>query len=342
MDIGRRLECRAGNFRPAAGNLGKKMSLFMKLRTYLRRFVRAVSSRNRAARFAIARAALAPVTRTLDRFLAVFVETDKTFERIPQCVFICSPPRSGSTVIYQVLSRVLKCSYVTNLHQMFPSTAQLFFKHLSGMFSSPKGLSSYYGHTAEMLNVNEGNGLADYWFKSRDPEELRMRFLRTVRWLTGDADLPVIIKNVGAYDKLATLAEAVPELVFLRINRDSKQVVESELKAFYELGYFNPMPEGLRQIDWDDPVKFSVEQIMAMEKTLDSQMGLVPSSQVINVSYESFCAQPEVEIAVLAKRIGVEPCWRNFEEKLTASCSGKVSEEDSARISELLRETGNA
>lgn len=302
----------------------------------IRRLLSALTSSHPAARWAIARQAVTPVSSLIDQAISLSTPQYDPLAVEPRWVLLCSPPRSGSTVLYQSVTRVLDCAYVTNLHQMLPRTAHRLLRNIPRLFSSPKGLKSYYGHTKELLNVNEGNWLVDYWFQTNGVESVRRRFLNTMQWLTGGGNKVVIIKNVGIYYRIADLYEAVPELLIVRIQRETKQVIESELKGFHELGYFNPIPAELKNVPIDDPVKFAVTQISTVERILDEQLKHIPSSRLFNWSYERFCESPEDVMEPLARKIRITPDWSNLPEELRISESQKVSPEESNQIEKLL------
>jgi len=149
----------------------------------------------------------------------------------------------------------------------------------------------------------------------------------------------VIIKNVGAYDRLANLSLSVPELIFVRIRRNRQQVVESELKAFHDLGYFNPIPKELNGLEWTNPAYFAVQQITAMERVLDEQLSRVPPSRVIEISYERFCTRPEAELAELAELIQVSPDWNLLKVPLKAPTSPRVDTAEALHIKSLLQKS---
>lgn len=312
------------------------MSTLNRISINFNRLVRALQSGSGAARWSIFRMAIRPLTLGLDFVLAGILRLDRPQTSTQRFVLICSPPRSGSTVIYQVLTRVFRCGYVSNLHQLFPRRASILLRRFGFLFRAPRGLSSYYGHTREMLNVNEGNALVDYWFRSGEVNEIRERFLDTMTWISGGDAIPVLVKNVGAYNRLELLSTAVPELVFVRITRDRQQVVESELRAFRELGYFSPIPDELRNRNWDDPVEFAVRQINAIERAIESQLESVPEKNLANISYDQFCQRPAEIIDELSQNLGIEADISLLKDSLHASYSTKVSPAERDRITELL------
>jgi hypothetical protein len=157
-----------------------------------------------------------------------------------------------------------------------------------------------------------------------------------MKWL-GDGTQPVIIKNVCVYNQIGRLLEAVPDLAIIRIRRDPQQVVESELKGFYELGYFNPLPETMKGESFSDPVAFAVRQILGIEEVLDRQLENVHPGRYFQWSYEEFCENPSEVMAPFCRYLKRDPDWNLLEECLQASSSSRVSEVDARRIAILLK-----
>lgn len=299
----------------------------------------ALFSKSNAGRWALCRKLLSPFCRLIDLTLYLGLNHSRSeVQQLPQVVLLCSPPRSGSTVIYQTVCRSLDCDYITNLHQLFPRTGSRLKSFLNSRkaVTAPKTLSSYYGHTKELSDVNEGNEFIDYWFKTNDKQGIRSRFIETIRWLNDSNEKPVIIKNVGVYDRIDDLFAAVPELIVIKIQRERQQVVESELKGFYELGYFNPIPKKMVGMIITNPAEYAVMQILEMEKVIDKQLASIPQSKTYIWNYDKFCLNPSLFIAPLAKQLRSTFQNGDISKGLRVSKSIKVSKEDSLYIEKLL------
>ncbi len=313
------------------------MSLLLKLKTHTKRFKSALLSNNPAAHYALIRSAILPFCRLLDTVLSLFSREDKDPFSLPTVILLCSPPRSGSTVLFQVITRALDCSYVTNLHQLFPHSARALLSYLGKYLDTPRELSSYYGHTKELMNVNEGNHLVDYWFKSMDTRSIRQRFIKSIRKIDSEKKPVIVLKNVKVYDRIFLLHQAVPELIFISIDRNTSQVVQSELKAFYELGYVNPIPDEIKNVSSEDAVNYVVKQIVSMKTTMQSQLRKIPGRQVVYWNYEQFCKQPRECLEQISQRTQTDSNWSKLNIDLYPSSSQKVSDEERDRIEKLLK-----
>ena len=133
---------------------------------------------------------------------------------------------------------------------------------------------------------------------------------------------------------------AVPEILFVRVKRDRRKVVESVLCAFNELGYFHPLPSSLQSKKINDPIEFACAQIDEIEKKLDEQFCKLKPIYRFTIQYEEFCKNPYDFIYKLAYE------YLNFSEgtvlkssaldKLKASGGHKVSETERKKINSII------
>ena len=277
---------------------------------------------------------LRPILNLVDFFASSFISNQR--ESSLKFVLICAPPRSGSTFIYQVISQILNSIYFSNLHQLFPRLAsKVFFKKINNI--NLKIYRNYYGYTKELRGVNEGNSLINYWFKTNERSDIRRRFLETMNWLGNKKKSHIIIKNVGIYDRLFDLYQAVPEIVIVNVSRNPQQIIESTLKAFYELGYFNPIPKNMQNRSFDNPSKFAVDQFINISKILENQLKKIPNKNIINLPYEEFCKNPNFYIELIAEKLQIAPNLDLINNiSLKASQTKKVSDIDSQKIKSYL------
>lgn len=306
------------------------------------RFIGAVRSGSNAARLGMLIKAMRPFTRLADKAIYLgFKRNDDDEAEMPPCLMIISPPRSGSTIIYQVITRVIPCVYISNLHALFPNHASpyLFKNNISG--SNLFGFHNYYGHTSSIYDVNEGNEFVKAIIHGNpDNELIRSRFLEFAKMMQGTQERPLIFKNIQAYSHVAHLHQAVPELIFLRIKRDPEQVIQSVVHAYHELGMFNPVPKNLINSDINNPVEFAVRQILEIERTIDYQMNQIEKSTRLEWWYEDFCSDPWSMLGNLVKnylKMDVSRLKDNAVPELKVSNRIKVTGEEATHISELLQ-----
>ena len=313
------------------------------LASQLKRLKGALSSGNPAARLGIFVKAVSPFGHLLDKIICgMLPQNGLRDNKIPTCLMIVSPPRSGSTIIYQVLTRVIPCVYISNLHEISPNFASYYLQKKKLFGENLSGFNNYYGYTSSINDVNEGNELVDSIFKDNaDKNLVRKRFIKFVKMMRATRKQPLIFKNVRNYNNILRLHEVVPEIIFLRVKRNTEQVIQSVLRAYYELGKFHPVPRSLINSRINDPLEFSVRQILEMEKEIDNQKKQIKQSAWVEWTYEGFCSNTLPMIENLARDyLNMDlSCLRKkaISEPLRASNRLKVSEDEANRISLLLQ-----
>ena len=89
--------------------------------------------------------------------------------------------------------------------------------------------------------------------------------------MKSDSGRPLIFKNVSLYSRIYELHRSIPEITFLIFIRDVEQIVRSVVKAYHELGTFNPIPPRIKNKNIRDPVEFAVNQILAIDESIELQ-----------------------------------------------------------------------
>jgi hypothetical protein len=318
--------------------LKKKSEIFIQIK----RFVGALKSGSPAARLSMITTGMGFFCRLIDKMIyhSLPICTDINGE-IPSCLMIVSPPRSGSTIVYQVLARAIPCVYISNLHSLFPNYASTFLIRKKLFGNNNGNLHNYYGHTSSIYDVNEGNEIMNAIFLGPLGQKLiRERFIKFARVMQSTNQRPLIFKNVRSYPYLADLHKAVSEIFFLRIKRDPEQVIQSVLRAYHELGSFHPIPKALVDRKIDDPIEFATCQIIEIEREINIQKAQIDPARWIEWQYEDFCSDPLSMIKDLVKnyiKIDLKNICIDAIPKLKVSNRVKVKTDEEMRISSLLQ-----
>jgi len=302
----------------------------------------ALASGSRAAYLGIFLIAIGPFSRIFDRMLyRILFRNEIKEDKLPPCLMIVSPPRSGGTIIYQVLVRVIQSVYISNFHYMFPSCASSYMGNKNLFGPRTCSFQNYYGYTSSIYDVNEGNIIVDEFFRGKaNRKQIRERFIKFASVMDATTDRPLIFKNIRAYNRIELLSSAVPEVVFLRIRRNSEQIIQSTLRAYHELGTFNPVPNNLKKTRINCPVEFAVKQYLEIEREIDLQMEGIKQSAKLEWRYEDFCSETWSMIEDLARNyLKIDPgiLNKNAVPKLKVSNRVKVKADEEMRISLLLQ-----
>ena len=126
---------------------------------------RMLASGNPAARSALGREVLRYLLLPLDWVLGRFEKRrlSRLPGRLPPIVLIVGSPRSGSTLLYQVLAGHLPVSYPSNLTALFERAPITATARLSRLARRSRGYRSYYGNTGPLRSPNDAFTIWNRW-----------------------------------------------------------------------------------------------------------------------------------------------------------------------------------
>lgn len=228
-------------------------------------------------------------------------------------VFVCGPPRSGTTVVAQALLSALDVSYITNLTAVFPRspiTASRMFR----VRPAPDrvNLRSHYGRTTGFHGPNDGLHLWDRWLGSErtvvhqsidgEPARKMVRFFGAYEsW----SQRPLVTKNNALNAHAAIVAEHLPTAHFLCLERDPVFLAQSLLLARTYIHGDRRVPYGLDVGTGQtaaDPVEAACEQVRYHQRLAEQQRRSL-GSRFEFVSYEAFCRDPAELIHHVARDV---------------------------------------
>lgn len=305
---------------------------------------RMLTSGKRAAWSALFREGLGKLAIPLDMLLSVS-ESKKlkatTNESFP-IVLIVGPPRSGTTLIYQVLGYSLDVTYPNNLGGLLPRspiTASRIATKRRAEFQN------FYGQTARMSGPNDAFHIWNRWLGSyrytarmdlseAEVEEMQ-RFFQT--W-TATHKKPFLNKNNRNAECANMLAESLPSSYFIAVRRDPVCVARSLIKA-------REVVQGDKTVGWglqcqeehsnEDPLGYVhdvCDQVQKNDQSLTDQLSKIDPQRVIEVTYESFCNDPDECIRQIADRIpglALRPEARQFgPDEFQQSTSQRLTESE--------------
>ncbi len=252
-------------------------------------------------------------------------------------VLIIGAPRSGSTLLYQVLTDYYDFGYLSNIHCDFygsPSLLERLFHPLRRRQTS--NYTSKYGQAQGGTAPSE---CGQFWYRffrrkpqyvpleEVDPKKL-VQFRAAIRALGNAFGKPVLFKNMNCALRLVPTAQALPEALFIVVQRDLVANAHSLLKTRRELYgdyscWWSMEPPTIDSLKKLPPYAQVVEQIRHIYALIEKDRALVGSDRFIDIQYETFCDDTYSTLAKLDaffKRYGVEISRRgevpkNFERR---------------------------
>lgn len=220
---------------------------------------------------------------------------------IPPPILIVGCPRSGTTLLYEILTTSLRTAYPTNAASLLyraPVLATVIAKVLCKEHE-PK-FASDTGYIAGLLAPSEAGALMRHWFTgshplaARDPTELD----RIVASLTATMEGPLVLKNLYLDRAIDLVFSALPGCVILRLRRNPRFTAQSILGTRQrELGsqdiWWGPRPPGAEAVLQGSPVRQVAWQVAQIENWLDRLSGSDRvRDRLFSCGYEELCARP--------------------------------------------------
>ena len=227
-------------------------------------------------------------------------------------IVMVSPPRSGSTLLHQMIISSFKISYISNIIARFWE-APYHGACLHQMIANPNFVStcqSKYGHA---VGPEEPHEWGWFWreqlklkhddFYVHDEKEINWtklgQKLSAIQSLFG---APLIIDNVFAMNAIPYLKKYFKHVYPVFLNRDPFYVCNSVINMRLErLGDINSMKyhiprnaEKLRKIE--NPIEQVVAQINLIYREIENLLKTFPDYEIFTVEYDDLKSAPQTTI----------------------------------------------
>ena len=324
-------------------------------------FLRMARSGDRAAYDVLIRTALTATLTPMDLLLQPAehrrIRAARPSPTLP-LVLVVGAPRSGTTLVSQILARYLPVTYFTNLSALFPRAPLTATRLIYRTPPRPASSHSYYGNTAGLAGLNDGFHVWNRWLghdRYETPDALDAAAVADMRrffaaW-TETFTRPLLNKNNRNADCVALLGRALPTALFVVVRRDPRYVAQSLLIARERIQGHRAYKWGLHSTDPDDAagplgyVDSVCSQIVEIDRKLRAAQRSLTSDRVIEVQYERFCEDPAATIAQVSARISDVPLDTTaVRRQLTlverSTNQPEVTPEELARIDHRLADSG--
>jgi LPS sulfotransferase NodH len=241
--------------------------------------------------------------------------------------FIVGAPRSGTTLLSQLIARHLDVGYVSNYvsrYWMAPVYGLARFERRYADCRSAIDLRSEFGGTAGPYSPHEFGWFWQYWcgfFASDDLDGVQLdefpwdTLREEIQAMAGYLGKPFIFKSLNylVYN-VDRFAREFPSARFIHIRREFPFVVRSVLECRVARYGTDRLWWTIRPRDvaaWRDrpPVEQVCHQIADIRRAIESSLAGLPESRRLTLEYEDLVAAPEAALQRVADLIGCPgPC----------------------------------
>lgn len=272
-------------------------------------------------------------------------------------IFIVSPPRSGSTILYVLAVQKFHLGYFSNFSMTCPESPAL-LTLLGAPFGACSGgstLENSFGETYGWNAPNQGYRAWNRWFPTdRDyiaqdevkPRD-RLRLRQTIAMMEKATGSPFINKWQRNATRVRALHAIFPEAVFLQLRRDPLLTVQSILSARKKLAnddeWFSAMPRSYMPDSGKDHLRQAAEQVALLEMDLEEDKKAIGQDRFFVMRYEDLCRNADIALdefsAWYASRTGIPLRQRqDLNVALTESKSIRMTDKEVRDIKDVFRE----
>ena len=267
-------------------------------------------------------------------------------------IFIIGPPRTGSTLLYELMISGYRTSYFSNL-------ASLFFKSPASVteMSQRLGLkyrfsgSSTFGYIRGLWAPSEAGPIFNYWFGR--PLENRRRSIdpriprHTIKEIMACMGGPFVSKNLNNSLRLEQLSAIFPKAVFVHIRRSpiytAQSIILSRRRFLGSDGeWFSVKPPNYKELLYLPPFEQVAWQIKAIEDHIDNARSGLMIKNIIETHYGNLTADWRGELSNIAqqcRRYGVPLVGKGSANVMLKKRDEKIlSDAEWQRLTDILRE----
>lgn len=264
-------------------------------------------------------------------------------------VFILSVPRSGTTLLYQLMARSMEFSVITNLMALAPR----YMLRLAAFSNARVARSGdplhpgNFGYLPGFHGLSEAGKVLERWFEPGSAPSHRQQVREVVAALTLRTGRPLLVKSLSLLTRLDVVAATLPRARIVRLHRDPRFVVRSLIRA-----QSNPRttpdqwagvsPPGLSSLGNLDTVTHTTWQIAELSNILHVSRAKFDADRVHDLRYEDLCRAPRAVLSHIA--VGIKRPFHpsSIPAELETSASRQNSDANWASIERACEEFGES
>ena len=236
-------------------------------------------------------------------------------------VFIVGAPRTGSTLLNQLITQVYDVAYISNL-------ADIFYRNLAfGMYLHHRlyGKQGHHTQTSRFgntrhLSLSAPSEGGDFWYqwlpKAKhfiDFDEVAPEAITEIQSIifgtTNYFNKPLVFKNLNMGQRMRLIYKITSDAKFIWIKRDPLYTVQSILMARRKLRIPNDQLWSVKPADTSGvgilgEIAMVVRQVYELEKQIATDKSLFPSQNILEIYYRNFCEDTEAELRKIGYFLG--------------------------------------
>lgn len=217
-----------------------------------------------------------------------------------EACFVFGPPRSGTTLLFELLTTEFEAAYLSNVAQRLyrcPVAATRLYR--SALRKRTGAFDSKYGQLTGPAAPSENGRIWRYWMPDAAPyfaegDGLGVdQMQRKIAAFCGILGGPMIVKYLHFSSEIPRLDTCFPKSVYVHIERDRVENVRSIIRARQKLNpgmsrkWFSSRPKGWKAYVDCDPVVQACAQVVLCHAEIRN--ALCDSGRYLHIRYEDLC-----------------------------------------------------
>jgi len=249
-------------------------------------------------------------------------------------VFVVGSPRSGTTLLTQVLAANYNISYFPNViapYYMAPIRGLQLTKKLD-ILNGEINFDSTLGITKEKWEPHEIGYFWQYWFNHQGTDELNDKDINAIDWKGLERQLnavasffgqPLIIKSLPFINyKILKLDSVFNNVYFIYIKRNPKSIVQSVLGAREKIygdinKWWSIRPNNIEELINKSAVEQVFAQYRSVTSAIENAFKKLDVTRKITINYEQLIDSPEKTTSELFSFIKTKSKAFKYENKST-------------------------
>ena len=270
--------------------------------------------------------------------------------------FIVGTPRSGTTLLFQLIATHLRVGYPTNFvarYWMAPVYGSQRYRRQHGHTLRDIALRSQFGGTQGPHSPHEFSWFWQYWTDFGPTDDLSESELDAIDWpsirgelaaLAGFSGSPYVFKSLNhTVYNIARFARELPQSRFIYIQRDPRFVLQSILECRVERYGDERMWWTIRPRDvasWltRDPVEQVSHQINDIRRGIERGLASLPEQRKLTITYEDMIADPRGVLLRVSELLMDAPFRDDSQLSRLSLTNGNLQRVDAARFERFEQE----
>lgn len=237
-------------------------------------------------------------------------------------VFIIGAPRSGSTILYQLITNYFDISYISNFIHIFNSTLLYGFdlneKYIG---NQPHNyFKSKYGKTLQG-GWRSPNESSSFWFRYLPKEQhyigkneitdqkILNYYRQSILSVINKYKKPFIFKNLSVGQRMKFIKKIIPNAKFIFIKRDTffnaQSIIYGRRKYHIESHeWWSIKPKNYESLLLLEEEEMVVKQIYFIEKQIIEDKNTLLEEDFLTIDYDELLSQPKKTLEVIHGFLG--------------------------------------